>query len=146
MSARYTGPDRRRGSGGWIVQMARDVGLALVGFAYLVALVAILSFVADAMGVLEVAAVAAVPVRGRLLASIVRRFRADMATAAGIGDEEPVPSLAESLARLEEMKAQVDRMITVAPPRPRNARTRADDLPLYPDGAAPVPNSPEVIP
>jgi hypothetical protein len=122
MSARRV--NRRRGRGGWIPQLAHDVGLALVGFAYLVALVAILSFVADAMGVLEAAAVAAVPVRGRLLASIVRRFRADMAVAAGL-PEDPPPPLAETLARLDEMHARVQEMIAAAPPR--TERTRAGD-------------------
>ena len=44
--------NRRRGRGGWIPQLAHDVALALVGFAYLVALVAIVALIGDGMGVL----------------------------------------------------------------------------------------------
>jgi len=42
--------NRRRGF--WIPQLAHYVGLALVGFAYLVALVAIVAFIGDGMGAL----------------------------------------------------------------------------------------------
>lgn len=55
MSA-YTGPERRRnrrrGRGCWIPQLAHDVGLALVGFTYLVALIAIVALIGDGMGAL----------------------------------------------------------------------------------------------
>lgn len=44
--------DRRRGRGGWIPQLAHDVGLALAGFAYLVALIAIVVLIGDGMGAL----------------------------------------------------------------------------------------------
>lgn len=58
-------------------------------------------------------------------AAIVRRFRADMAEAAGIPGE-PVPTLAETLATLNEMHARVQRMIEASPRRTQ--RTRAGDL------------------
>lgn len=58
-------------------------------------------------------------------AAIVRRFRADMAEAAGIPGE-PVPTLAETLATLNDMHARVQRMIEASPPRTQ--RTRAGDL------------------
>lgn len=133
--------NRRRGRGSWIPQLAHDIGLALIGFAYLLALIAIMAFMGDAMGAL--AAVLALPIsRGSLIESIARRFRADMAVAAGIPEDDPPPSLAETLATLNDLQARVNRMIAAAPPRPWNARTRADDLPLYAD-AAPVPASPE---
>lgn len=57
-------------------------------------------------------------------AAIVRRFRADMAEAAGIPGE-PVPTLAETLATLNDMHARVQRMIEASPPRTQ--RTRAED-------------------
>lgn len=44
--------DRRRGRGGWIPQLAHDVALGLCGFAYLVALIAIVAMVGDWMGAL----------------------------------------------------------------------------------------------
>ena len=44
--------NRRRGRGGWIPQLAHDVSLALCGFAYLVALVAIVALIGDGMGAL----------------------------------------------------------------------------------------------
>ena len=44
--------NRRRGLGSWIPQLAHDVALALYGFAYLVALVAIVAFIGDWMGAL----------------------------------------------------------------------------------------------
>ena len=44
--------DRRRGRGGWIPQLAHDVAMALCGFAYLVALIAIVAMIGDGMGVL----------------------------------------------------------------------------------------------
>jgi hypothetical protein len=50
MSARRV--NRRRGRGGWIPQLAHCVGLALVGFAYLLALVVIVAFIGDWMGAL----------------------------------------------------------------------------------------------
>lgn len=53
--------------------------------------------------------------------AIVRRFRADMAEAAGISGE-PVPTLAETLATLNDMHARVQRMIEASP-----QRTRAGD-------------------
>jgi hypothetical protein len=56
--------------------------------------------------------------------AIVRLFRADMAVAAGL-PEDPPPSLAETLARLDEMHARVQEMIAAAPPR--TERTRAGD-------------------
>ena len=56
--------------------------------------------------------------------AIVRLFRADMAVAAGL-PADPPPSLAETLARLDEMHARVQEMIGAAPPR--TARTRAGD-------------------
>jgi hypothetical protein len=56
--------------------------------------------------------------------AIVRLFRADIAVAAGI-PEDGAPSLAETLARLDEMHARVQEMIADAPPR--TSRTRAGD-------------------
>lgn len=56
--------------------------------------------------------------------AIVRRFRADMAEAAGIPGET-VPTLDETLARLDEMHARVQEMISASPPR--TVRTRAGD-------------------
>lgn len=56
--------------------------------------------------------------------AIVRLFRSDMAIAAGLPDDPP-PPLAETLAMLDEMHAQVQEMIAAAPPR--TARTRAGD-------------------
>jgi hypothetical protein len=50
MSARRV--NRRRGRGNWIPQLAHDVGLALCGFAYLVALIAIVALIGDGMGAL----------------------------------------------------------------------------------------------
>ena len=44
--------DRRCGRGSWIPQLAHDVALGLCGFAYLVALVAIVAFIGDWMGAL----------------------------------------------------------------------------------------------
>lgn len=44
--------NRRRGRGGWIPQLAHDVALALCGFAYLVALIAIVALIGDGMGAL----------------------------------------------------------------------------------------------
>lgn len=44
--------DRRRSRGQWIPQLAHDVGLALAGFAYLVALIAIVALIGDGMGAL----------------------------------------------------------------------------------------------
>lgn len=57
-------------------------------------------------------------------AAIARRFRADMAEAAGILGE-PVPTLAETLSTLNDMHARVQRMIEASPPRTQ--RTRAED-------------------
>lgn len=54
--------------------------------------------------------------------AIVRRFRADMAKAAGIPGE---PTLSETLATLNDMHARVQRMIEASPPR--TERTRAGD-------------------
>src|SRR5690606_13737133 len=56
--------------------------------------------------------------------AIVRLFRSDMAIAAGL-PEDPPPTLAETLARLDEMHARVQEMIAAAPPR--TERTRAGD-------------------
>lgn len=44
--------DRRRSRGHWIPQLAHDVALALCGFAYLVALIAIVALIGDGMGAL----------------------------------------------------------------------------------------------
>lgn len=44
--------DRRRSRGGWIPQLAHDVALALCGFAYLIALIAIVALLGDWMGAL----------------------------------------------------------------------------------------------
>ena len=44
--------NRRRGRGGWIPQLAHDVALALVGFAYLVSLIAIVALIGDWVGAL----------------------------------------------------------------------------------------------
>ena len=44
--------NRRRGRGGWIPQLAHDVALALCGFVYLVALIAIVALIGDGMGAL----------------------------------------------------------------------------------------------
>lgn len=43
---------RRRSRGQWIPQLAHAVGLALIGFAYLVALIAIAALLGDWMGAL----------------------------------------------------------------------------------------------
>lgn len=44
--------NRRRGRGGWIPQLAHDVALGLCGFAYLLALIAIVALIGDGMGAL----------------------------------------------------------------------------------------------
>ena len=44
--------NRRRGLGSWIPQLAHDVALALCGFAYLIALIAIVALIGDGMGAL----------------------------------------------------------------------------------------------
>ena len=44
--------NRRRGLGSWIPHLARDVALALCGFGYLVALIAIVALIGDWMGAL----------------------------------------------------------------------------------------------
>lgn len=44
--------DRRRGRGGWIPQLAHDIGLALAGFAYLVFVIVVVAMVGDWMGAL----------------------------------------------------------------------------------------------
>lgn len=44
--------NRRRSRGQWIPQLAHDVAMALCGFAYLVALIAIVALIGDGMGVL----------------------------------------------------------------------------------------------
>lgn len=44
--------DRRRGRGSWIPQLAHDLALGLCGFAYLLALIAIVAFIGDGMGAL----------------------------------------------------------------------------------------------
>lgn len=50
--SRRRGVDRRRGRGGWIPQLAHDVGLALAGFAYLVFVIVVVALIGDGMGAL----------------------------------------------------------------------------------------------
>lgn len=43
---------KRRSRGQWIPQLAHDIALGLCGFAYLVALIAIVALIGDGMGAL----------------------------------------------------------------------------------------------
>lgn len=74
--------------------------------------------------------------------AIVRRFRRDMATAAGL--PEQTSPLADTLAQLDAMHAEVLAMLAQVKPRDRASRTRLDDMPLGVVGV-PMPVAPEPL-